>query len=347
MTINNISRIRKGYLAGGFSGFTWGLDTVLISVVLMLAPFDINVITVLGAAFLCSLLHDCFGSVYMFFALGLKRRIREFVRLLTTRDALCCMLGALLGGPLGMTFYILAIRTGGPAVTATVTAIYPLISSVLAVVLLKEKIMPRSWMGLLLCALGIFYLGNAPQGADANNLILGIIFGLITAFGWASEGVLCGLGMKNGRIDPQIAMVIREMTSGLAYLILAPVMLGSLANFGHGLQAVFENWQAWTLMALTAFVGMYSYYLWYTGIKYIGAARGVCLNSTYCFWATLFCFIFFGSEISVFTMIGALLVIAGVALATSFKDPSELPIKEIAEPEAETETVNMDEPDAE
>lgn len=66
----------------------------------------------------------------------------------------------------------------------------------------------------------------------------------------------------------------------------------------------------------TALIGMISFFCWYTAIDLIGAAKALCLNVTYSFWAVVFTFIIVGSTLSVNIIVGSILVVAGVAVAT-------------------------------
>lgn len=316
MKANTGALKRKGYLCGIYSGMSWGLDTVLLGVVMGLAPFIDNPVLVIGGTFLCSMLHDVFAALWMFIIMGFKRRVREFWSAVRTRDGLYCMLGALFGGPLAMTFYLLAINKGGAALTATVTACYPLLGSALAVVILKEKMTWPGWVGLLICVVGIAFIGYTDEGMGNVDVVAGIVLAAVAAIGWALEAVVCGYGMKAGRVDPHMALLIREVTSGVAYLILTPFMLASLGDFAEGMHAIFSYWPAWLLLLFTALVGMSSFICWYTGIDLLGAAKALCLNVTYSAWAVLFTFLFFGGELSQAVVIGCVLVLGGIVFAT-------------------------------
>lgn len=317
MKANTTSLLRKGYISGIFSGVTWGLDTVLIGVAMAMAPFVENPLLLVGGTFVCSMLHDVFAGFWMFIIMGSKGRIKELGKALRTKDGLFCVLGALFGGPLAMTFYMLAIAKGGPALTATVTACYPLLGSAMAVIILKEKMRIRGWMGLLICILGIVYIGYTPSEEQSVNVMGGIMLALVAAIGWATEGVVCGYGMKAGKVDPQMALFIRELTSGIVYLlIITPIMLGGYPEMFDGMFAVFSYFPAWGTLLVTALIGMASFFMWYTAIDLIGAARALCLNVTYSFWAVVFSLIFIGGGLSMHIVIGSIMVIAGVATAT-------------------------------
>lgn len=242
MKANTSALLRKGYTTGVLSGMTWGLDTVLIGVAMAMAPFVENPVLLVGGTFICSMLHDAFAALWMLIIMASKGRLKDLLPALKSKDGLFCALGALFGGPLAMTFYMLAIAKGGAALTATVTACYPLLGSAMAMVILKEKVRLRGWLGLLICILGIIYIGYTPESDTNVNIIGGIMLASVAAIGWATEGVVCGYGMKAGNVDPQMALLIRELTSGVCYiLIVAPIMLGGYGQMMIGTMAVFSD----------------------------------------------------------------------------------------------------------
>ncbi len=317
MKRQSVFNTRLGYIYGLGSGLTWGLDTVLIGIAMAMAPFTENPLLVVGGTFICSMFHDTFAAFWMLIIMGFRGRLKDLCKSIKTRDGLFCVLGALFGGPLAMTFYMLAIAKGGPALTATVTACYPLLGSAMAVVILKEKMSIRGWSGLFICILGIIYIGYAPFGEQNINIVGGIMLAAVAAIGWATESVVCGYGMKAGKIDPQMALLIREVTSGTVYLlIVVPLMVGGYSDMLGGILTVFSYFPAWGTLFVTAFVGISSFFMWYTAIDSIGAARALCLNVTYSFWAVVFTFVFIGGALSLNIIIGSVMVVAGVATAT-------------------------------
>ena len=107
------SLLRKGYLSGIFSGMTWGLGTVLIGVIMMMSPFTENPVLLMMGAIICSMFHDTFAAFWMLVIMGYKGRLKGLKKVFHTKDSLFCVLGAVFGGPLAMTFYMLAIAKGG------------------------------------------------------------------------------------------------------------------------------------------------------------------------------------------------------------------------------------------
>lgn len=317
----------RGYVSGVLSGATWGLDTVILGVAMAMTPFVENKILVAGGAILASALHDVFSALWLLMVMAKKGRIKELIPALKTRDGRFCALAAIFGGPLAMTFYVLAIAAGGAALTANVTAIYPLLGTALAVLILKEKTGIQTWVGLVLCVMGIFVIGYTPSDGSSINVFGGILLALIAAVGWATEGVVCGYGMKDGRIDPLLALLIRECTSGLVYIaIVAPILLKGFGNVTLGTAAIFSSPLCGGLIALTALIGMSSFGFWYTAIDNIGAAKALCLNVTYSVWSVVLTFVFglfaphyFQGAISWYIICGSVCMVIGVMLANLYK----------------------------
>lgn len=322
-----VKNVRKGYFGGVMSGATWGLDAVLLGVVMVMAPFVEDPVLMAAGGVICSALHDIIAAIWLYFYMGAKGRLKELVPAIKTRDGRYCVLGALLGGPLAMTTYTLSIAVGGAALTTSVSAIYPLLGTALAVWILKEKTGIQTWLGIIICIIGIIIIGWTPSDSGNVNITLGIIFALITAVGWASEGVVCGYGMKAGVVDPELGLLVRYTTSALVYLlIVAPIFAGGFMSAINGFSAVFSYTPCWILLAITAAIGMYSFLCWYTAIDNIGAAKALCLNVTYSFWGvafSLFLSIFFpnyfSGALSWFIFVGAVLILSGVTMATLYK----------------------------
>lgn len=322
----------RGYVCGVLSGATWGLDAVMLGVAMSMTPFVENKILVAGGAILASALHDVFSAIWLAIYMVENGRLKELLPALKTRDGRYCALAAFFGGPLAMTFYVLAISTGGAALTANVTAIYPLLGTALAVVILKETTGVRTWLGIVLCVIGILVMGYTPSDGEKINVMSGILLALVAAIGWATEGVVCGYGMKEGRVDPLLALLIREVTSGITYiLIIAPIFLRGFGNVFCGAEAVFSSVPCLVVIVITALIGMSSFGCWYTAIDNIGAAKALCLNVTYSFWTVVFTLVFswivpryVASGITVHIVIGSILMLVGVSLANLYKRKGQI-----------------------
>ena len=133
--------------------------------------------------------------------------------------------------------------------------------------------------------------------------------------------------MKDGIVDPYMALLVRYLTSALVYiLVVAPLFGGGFINAGLGIAAIFSYTHCWILLALTALVGMISFLCWYTAIDNVGATKGLCLNVTYSFWSVFFALVlslflpqYFSGALSWYIAIGSVLILGGVSMATLYK----------------------------
>lgn len=311
LSLHRLSSPTRGLVAGGLSGFSWGVDALLISLVLLSVSDDS-----LGMTLVVSMLHDGFAALWL---LGLLlRRWKDIRVVLRQPDALYCMLGALLGGPVAMTCYLLSIASAGVAVTTTVTACYPLLGAALSVVVLKERVGRKTWIGLFLCLVGIVLTAYSPEGEASGSFAWGsLLFAGLAAVGWASESVVCAYGMRSEAIAPSTALLIRESSSALAYLLilLGFTALSDMPAFS-ALGNLLGNGPALSLLALTGLVGMSSFLAWYISIDAIGPAKALGLNVTYSVWGVVLSALFLDQKPSLWVLLGSLVVLLGVCYAT-------------------------------
>lgn len=312
MKAKTLSEVKKGYFLGALSGMTWGLDTVLIGIIMAATPFTTSVALIATGTFVCSFFHDGFAAMWMGIFMTGKKKIRYVASKIKTRDGLFCVLGAVLGGPIGMSFYMLGIKNAGPAYTAIITSSYPALGVVLAYFLLKERLSLKGWSGLILCVMGGAWLSYAPADLNYSSAVyLGIFYAFISALGWAMESVVCAYGMKSGKVDPEMALTIREFSSFVTYgCLVVPIFCGGYEGIK---EVLFSNAVYWLL--LTALIGVISYISWYKAIDSIGASRGISFNVTYSFWTIVFSLLLFGGEFSWKLILCSLMIICGVTLA--------------------------------
>ena len=318
MSVRNEKEARKGIAYGVLAGATWGVDTVLVGLFMAMTPFIDNDQAIMLAPFVSTFMHDFFSAIWATLYMMFKGQFKNVLKAAKSKGGLFIVIGALLGGPIGMTCYLLSIKYVGAAYTASITAIFPGISAVLAFLILKEKMNARVWFGVALSVLGIFILGYAPMQLDTGKtFILGTILALGTAFAWSLEGIICAFSMKYTEIDPEHAINIRQATSGLFYGIAIMPFIG-----GFGLAGQVLTSKVGLIIAFTALFGTVSYFQYYKAINLIGAARSTALNITYGVWAIAIQAIFLKTPVSSQLLIGALVVLIGSVLVSG--NPKEL-----------------------
>ena len=295
---------------GLLSGILWGLDTVLLGIALKMFSFISTQQALFLAPFVSSFLHDLFSSIWMVIYMMLKKQISNTITATKTRSGKFIMLGAILGGPIGMTGYIFSIKYIGAAYTAIISSLYPAVGAFFSVIFLKEKLKVSTIIGLFLSILGIMILGYVPN-SEVNNLVIGILFALMCVIGWASEAVICAYGMKEEEITPEQSLQIRQLTSAVIYgFLIIPIISG--IKFTTEIAVTAEG----LLILLTAFTGTASYVCYYKGIHKIGSTSAMALNITYSAWAIIWGFILLGNGIDLKSVICCLMIIIGSIIAS-------------------------------
>lgn len=298
---------------GLFSGILWGLDTVVLGIALSMSPYIGTAEAVACAAIASSFLHDAACAFWLAIYMGVRGRFKDTLAALKTKSGLVVVAGALLGGPIGMTGYVLAINNIGPAYTAIISAFYPALGAFLSFVLLKEKMSAKQIAALVVALLGVMATGYISAGdAEMGNTALGLAGAVLAVIGWGSEAVLCAWGMKDDAVDNETALQIRETSSALVYAIVVLPLFGAWDFTATAVPSL-----ATSVVALSGLAGAASYLFYYKGISVIGAAKAMALNISYSAWAVVFGFILQGTVPSVATIFFCVLILVGTVLAAS------------------------------
>ncbi|ROR95742.1 EamA-like transporter family protein [Salana multivorans] len=294
---------------GILSGLTWGLDTVILSMALVLVPFFGAPEAAISSAFL----HDLACAVILFVYMGIKGRLRATMSAAKTRSGRAVMGAALLGGPVGMTGYLIAINNIGPGFTAIISSFYPAFGAVLAFIFLKERMRLGQFIALLVALAGVITIGWVSTDSETPGLaIVGILAALMCVVGWGSEAVILAWAMKDDIVDNETALQIRETTSALVY---AAVLLPVFGAFRFSFNAI--PTPAMGVLTIAAVAGTASYLFYYTAINRIGAARSMALNISYSAWAVVFGVILLGAIPSPIVIVCCLVILVGTVLAAS------------------------------
>ncbi|SFC85565.1 DMT family transporter [Clostridium uliginosum] len=308
---------KKGVMSGVISAISWGADTVLMGFILAMTPFVKTQEAILLAPIITAFLHDSFSTIWTFIYLGLRKQLGNFFKAVKSKSALWVAFGALLGGPVGMTGYLLSVKYIGPSYTAIISSLYPAVGAILAMIVLKEKINKKGWIGLVVAIIGVSVLGYTSASGSTNPI--GFLFALLCVVGWGSECVICAYGMKGDEVTSEFALQIRQFTSAVTYGFLIVPIVGGIGLSFDILRNGVIFWIAGTALAATV-----SYLFYYTAIYKIGATRAMGINITYVVWSIIFDKIFLGSQIGLLTVLSSILVIGGVYFVAKEPTPEKL-----------------------
>lgn len=295
------------------SGLLWALDTTILAIALSMVPFIGTVEAVAFASIASSFLHDAACALWLLLYMGVRGRLKDTVAALKTRSGKVVILAALLGGPIGMTGYVVAINNIGPAYTAMISAFYPAFGALMAVLFLKEKMRAGQFVALLVALCGIMVMGTASLGStEFGDPVVGLVGAVCCVVGWGSEAVICAWGMRDDAVDNETALQIRETTSALVYgLVVLPA-------FGAwGFTAMAAPTAATGVVVVSALMGAVSYLFYYKGISIIGAAKAMALNITYSAWAVVFGFVILGTVPGALEIVCCIVIMVGTVLAAS------------------------------
>ena len=298
-----------GITSGALSGILWGLDTVILGIILSEIP-DLGIANVVMLAPLIgAFLHDVFSSLWMILLSITKKEFIKTLKLLKTKSGKFVCVAALFGGPVGMAGYLLAINYIGSGYTASISAIYPAVGAFFSYIFLKEKLSIKGWIGLSLSILAVIILGYTPNKDIALNFGLGFGCALVCVIGWSLESVICAYGMKDDEVSPTQALQLRQLVSAIVYGAVIVPLFGGL-----GLTKVIITSNLTPMIDSVALIGTLSYIFYYTAIDTIGTVKATGLNISYSIWAIVFDMIFLGSTITLKLVLCSILIIVGTVM---------------------------------
>lgn len=306
--------------AGILAGITWAVETVVLGIALAMSPFVSTEQAVFLAPFVSTFLHDFFSAIWSCVYNGVKGNLGNVWKAFKTKSGKFVALAAVIGGPVGMTGYVLSVNYMGASIGAVASAIFPAIGAVLAYFFLKEKMKWYQWVFLILALIGVYGLSYSPE-IEIKNFALGFVGTLMCAFGWGIEAVIVAKGMQDEAVTDEYALQIRQTTSALVYgIILLPVLKG----WGFTV-SLFTTGTGWLIpvIAIAALFATVSYLFYYKAIAQIGASKSMALNITYSAWAILFTVLILRdtSVLTPVTIICALVVlICGILAAADYKE---------------------------
>lgn len=306
--------------AGIMAGVTWALETIILGIALAMTPFCSTEQAIVLAPFVSTFLHDAFSAVWATIYNAIKGNTKNVLSCLKKKGGRFVIVAAIIGGPVGMTGYVLAVNYMGASIGAVASAIFPAIGAVLAYFFLKEKMQWYRWVLLVITLLGVYGLSYSPE-LDIHNFWLGIIGALMCSFGWGIEAVILAKCMQDPEVKDEYALQIRQTTSALVNgLIIVPFMKG----WGFTISLFTEKTgMLIPTIAVAAMFATISYLFYYRAISQIGASKAMALNVSYSAWAIVFTVILL-RDLSVLTPVtiicAVIVLVCGILAAADIKD---------------------------
>lgn len=306
---------------GIIAGITWALETIILGIALAMTPFVSTTQAVFLAPFVSTFLHDACSAVWSAVYNGIHGNLKNVWYVLTkTKSGKFVVIAAVIGGPAGMTGYVMAVNYMGASIGAVASAVFPAIGAVLAYFFLKENMQWYRWILLLITLLGVYGLSYSPE-LDTSNFLLGAAGAFMCAFGWGIEAVILAKCLQDPEVKDEYALQIRQTTSALVYGVM---ILPGLKGWGFTVRLFTSN-TGWLLpiIAFAAFFATISYLFYYKAIASIGASKAMALNVSYSAWAIVFTVLIL-HDTSVLTpatiLCAAVVIVCGILAAADFRE---------------------------
>ena len=250
---------------------------------------------------------------------GAKGNLHNIVKALKTKSGKYVALAAVIGGPVGMTGYILSVANMGASIGAVASAVFPAIGSVIAFIFLKEKMQWYRWVFLIISLIGVYGLSYSPE-INITNFWLGFAGTLMCSFGWGIEAVIVAKSVQDETVTDEIALQIKQTTSASVYgAVILPII------DGWGFTVNLFNGTGWLIpiIAIASLFATISYLFYYRAISQIGASKAMALNITYSAWVVIFSIVFLNdtSLLNPTSIICTIVVLVfGILAGADYKD---------------------------
>ncbi|KEH88679.1 MULTISPECIES: DMT family transporter [Clostridium] len=296
-----------GFIFGSMSGITWAIDTIIVGVVLINCGSLFEVKELIVVPFIIAFLKDLFSCILLNVEMIRIKKFKYILKNIVSGKVKILILGSILGGPIGMTLYIISIKFISSEGAANISAIYPIVTAMLSSIIIKEKLSFKSKLGIIFSFIGVFIVGYSKTQCNFNFITgIGILLVVITILCWALESVLYSLQVsKMLELSSTEALAIREIVAVIVHIFIIGIICYS------GINVVKVVYSIYTLILLTSCISLMSYILWYKSIDLIGPSKATTLNVTYVLWVVIFQMIIFNKDIKFNFILGSISIFIG------------------------------------
>lgn len=218
-------------------------------------------------------------------------------------------------GFLGVSLYF-CVQYMGLNLTTTVNssiiiATSPIFTMFLSTKLFhQEELTPAKILGAFIAFFGIYLVFSGGKNMSiSKSTLYGDLLILLNSIIWCLFTVL-GKRVVD-KYEPFVVMAYITMYGGVTMLPVAftPAFINSVRK------ASFTTWGA--TLYLAVFCSVYGFYMWYKGIKILGASRTAMFNYLNPIFAVIIGILFLKEPWNTYTLVGGILVFVGVYIATT------------------------------
>src|SRR3972149_8154951 len=181
---------------------------------------------------------------------------------------------------------------------------FPLLTILLSILFLKEKIHPEVVAGTVLIILGIWILSREHNTGNEKNIKLGISFALLAAFLYAFSIVATKTGLND--VDPfQSVLISMPLPFAMLYLYY---------SFNNGARTILRfKKEAYILLGLGGIAAMgFGSYFFFVSLTLIGASKATSLAAITPFLSSIIALVTLKEKITLTLILGTVATIAGI-----------------------------------
>ncbi len=206
---------------------------------------------------------------------------------------------------IGDSVFFESTRAIGLGRAMTIATTYPIGAALMAAAIYGERITTPIAVGTLLTLGGVALIVSVRPGARPERLWFGVATAVIASVAWAVSTVMMKTPLQE--IEPLTAQAIR-LPLASALLWLTPWTRGAAAALRAGGRGPLLRIGALSLVTAASSV------LFVASLKYAGVAVGSVLSATAPLFALPLGVIFLGERVSLWTVLGALVAVAGIVV---------------------------------
>lgn len=205
------------------------------------------------------------------------------------------------------TLNYMGLRLISASQAGMISAANPIAILLFSLLLLREKISGKAWLGTLVSLAGVILLFQGKRSAAVSGSVVGEIEILLACLAW---GLYTVLGKKYGKnMDPL------TMTAGAAFY---GTIFSALSTIGT-VQSDMIHMTASTWLALlyvSTLASVLAFYAWNAGVKILGAGKAAPYINLLPVWTVVFGVLFLKEHVSGISLVGGVITFLGAVLAT-------------------------------
>lgn len=180
-----------------------------------------------------------------------------------------------------------------PGFAAIAGLLYPIIGTTLSVLVLKQRVSHRAYLGITVILIGGITLYAGTVVANGVGSAIGLIGGVMAAVGWGCEGAVAGKALDT--CEPDVGLHLRFCFEALFWIIVLIVLACCGVPIFSTISAFLDP-SVFFVFVLLGLSFAWCYVSWYKSFPFLGVPRGQAIGSLYAACAVIFLVIFNGPQ---------------------------------------------------